>query len=357
VHYTDLWIPEENVTIPPGETLPKGGIKSGEHYFRIWLSEMFLKNDRDWGASWYPAVLASVELKFGNNTTELTHVAGETTLKNFDMKALNKGVSVNHEITTLIPFNGGTVRLEAALLAMQGKSDPKSLVKILGDFSKLLVVPQLSSALVVAEPLVNGITELIGATNAHPELRIQNTWTGSGVGGANVLRPGYFAVISAKSGEIAPASLFVRNNQLYFGENQLTGYHYMLFRVDVTETRDDYDSLTSIAEPYNEALGMLSNALTQDDPAMKDKMMKDAENRYAATRLAAFRAPELTTTVGRNQVLEALKRRWDEAKSQLGAGGFADSFPRTLKAAMRNPIPAEAAIEIGERRDESELWQ
>ncbi len=85
-----------------------------------------------------------------------------------------------------------------------------------------------------------------------------------------------------------------------------SGSFVTLFRVDVTQTRDDYDSLTSIAGPYNDALDMLSNAQTQDDSALKDKMMKEAEKRYAAARLAAFRAPELTTTVGRNQVLEAL---------------------------------------------------
>ena len=38
--------------------------------------------------------MSSVELKFGNTTTELTHIAGETNLKNFDMKSLNQGVAV-----------------------------------------------------------------------------------------------------------------------------------------------------------------------------------------------------------------------------------------------------------------------
>src|SRR5262249_26011825 len=151
----------------------------------------------------------SIQLKFGGKVQEITHIAGESTLKNFDMKSLNTGVAVNHEVTTLLPFNGGTVVLEAAMLAMEGKSDVRSLLNVLGDFSKLLVVPQLSSALAVATPLANGIAELVGATNAHPELRIQDAWTGAESGNPNLLKPGYFVVLSAKAGEIKPEELTV----------------------------------------------------------------------------------------------------------------------------------------------------
>ena len=45
---------------------------------------------------------------------------------------------------------------------------------------ELLVVPQLSSVLAVADPLIDGITELVGATDAHPELRLTDTWIGAG---------------------------------------------------------------------------------------------------------------------------------------------------------------------------------
>src|SRR5581483_11452675 len=65
VHYTYFWIPRANITMPTGEQLPADKIQKGRHYFRLWLAEMFLKNDRDWASSWYPAVLSAVVLKFG----------------------------------------------------------------------------------------------------------------------------------------------------------------------------------------------------------------------------------------------------------------------------------------------------
>ncbi len=348
VHYTYLWIPTGNIEMPPDTKLDPTPLSAGQRYFRIWLVEMFLKDDRKWGASWYPAVMLSVQLKFGNKVEEITHIAGESTLKNFDMKALNKGVAVDHEVTTLLPFNGGTVNLEAALLAMEGKSDLRSLLKVLGDFSKLLVVPQLSAALAVATPLANGIAELVGATNAHPELRLQAAWTGAESGNPNLLRAGYFVVLSAEAGEIKPEELSVKNNQLHKGGKQLTGYHYMLFRVDTTDVRDDWDSLTSISEPYKLALDMLEESTKSDDEELKKKLKSEAEKRFGASRFAALRAPELTSIVGKNQVLNALDRRWEEAKKQVGAGAFKADFPKTLSAAMRNPLSATEAMELGE---------
>jgi hypothetical protein len=52
--------------------------------------------------------------------------------------------------------------------------------------------------------------------------------------------------------------------------------------------------------------------------AVQHGIKAEAEKRFASARIAAFRAPELTSVVGKNQVLEALDRRWKEAKSQLG---------------------------------------
>jgi hypothetical protein len=356
VHYTYFWIPEGNIEMPAGEKPNTAQVTAGQHYYKIWLADMFLKNDREWGSTWCPAVMASVQLKFGSKTQELTHVAGESTLKNFDRRAVRKGVSLNHEITDLLPFNGGTVRLEAALLAMEGKNGAKSLLKVLGDFSKLLVVPQLSSALAVAAPLASGILELVGATDAHPELRMEDTWTGTGVGSANILRAGYFVMISAEAGNIDPKDLFVRGSRLYRGADELTGYHYMLFRVDTTDSRDDWDALSSISEPYAQAVEMLQSLVGQDDEEIKKKLKAEAEKRFGAARLAAIRAPELTNVVGRNQVLTSLDQRWAEAKKQIGVqNALPTNFPATLKAAMRNPISVQAALDMGERSEQDWL--
>jgi hypothetical protein len=55
-------------------------------------------------------------------------------------------------------------------------------------------------------------------------------------------------------------------------------------------------------------------------------------------------------------VLEALDRRWEDAKRQLGPGFARLEVPKTLKEAMRNPLSFDRALERGELREE-DLWQ
>jgi hypothetical protein len=67
-------------------------------------------------------------------------------------------------------------------------------------------------------------------------------------------------------------------------------------------------------------------------------MKSEAEKRFASARIAAFRAPELTSVVGKNQVLDALDRRWKEAKGQLGLGECGDPTPPGSSAVISRAV-------------------
>ena len=83
----------------------------------------------------------------------ITRVAGASLLPDLSTDNLDRVIGLNYPMTPLVPFNGGTVSLSAGLLAIAGKNDVKSFLKVLGDFSNLLMVPQLSAALTIATPL------------------------------------------------------------------------------------------------------------------------------------------------------------------------------------------------------------
>ncbi len=302
-------------------------LKAGTHYFRLWLLEMFLKNDRDWFKSWHPAVHSAVTFKFGDKEELVTHVAGQTRLKNVEPANLDKVVSVNHALTSLVPFNGGEVIVDAGLLAMQGSDSIKGFLKVLGDFSSLLVVPQLSAALAVAAPLANGVSELVGATDGKLMLGLSDTWTG-GAGGN--LREKYFVVILAEDKKIEDDKLWVENNRLKYGDTQegselLTGYNYMLFRIERQDEFDAWDSLTSIKQPFDQALLLLKSG----NKVEADALLKQA-------KLAAFSAKELTSEVDNRRVIDLLQKKFDQAKEFLGQGAFED-FDSSLESAMKGP--------------------
>jgi hypothetical protein len=320
-------------------------LEAGKHYFRLWLVEMFLKHDRDWFKSWHPAVHSAVTFRFGDKEEVITHVAGQSRLRDVGEDNLDKVVSVNHPLTSLVPFNGGTVELDAGLLAMQGKDDLKGFIKVLGDFSSLLVVPQLSAALAVAGPLANGISELVGATDGRLVLGLSDTWTGQ-AGGGNRLREKYFVVILAEDASIDEKKLWVVNDRLRYGASaqaskQLTGFNYMLFRIERQNEFDAWDSLTPIREPYEQALLLLQTGNADQ-----------AETLIKQAKLAAFKAKELTRDVDRRRVVDMLQKKYDEAKEVLIGGG---AFEVEKDLSLASAMSSSSVLSVDEAADRGRL--
>lgn len=342
--YTE--IDPTHISFKDGHKINPTPLEAGRHYFRLWLVEMFIKRDRDWFKSWHPAVHSAVTFRFGDREEVITHVAGQNRLTDVGQENLDKVVNVNHQLTSLLPFNGGTVEVDAGLLAMQGSDSLGSFIKVLGDFSSLLVVPQLSAALAIATPLANGITELVGATDGSLVLGLHDTWTGQ-AGGSNVLREKYFAVILAEDHELREEKLWVENDRLKYGDSLqssrlLTGYHYMLFRIERQDAFDSWDSLSPIKEPFEQALLLIQTG-----------NVEQAEGLIKQAKLAAFKAKELTRDVDRRRVVEMIQKKFDEAKEIIGGlGAFDAERDLSLGAVMTAPsaMSVEAAAEQGALR-------
>jgi hypothetical protein len=312
--------------IPDGQAV----LAPGEHYFRLWLDEMFLTDERRWFAEWHPAVHSAVTFSFGDQTDQVvTRIAGTSTLKDVDAAHLNRVVTQTLKLTELMPFNGGTIRINAALLAMKGSDDVRQLIDVFGEFSKKLAVPQLSLALDVALPLAQGVSALVGATNGEMMAGLDQTLAG------DTVRAGSFAIVYATAADVPPAKLTIENRQLHFDGARLTGRHYMLLRIERLAARDDWEGLTSIREPYQRALDLL----TEDQLEAAQTALKKAIG-------AALKSSDLTE-VDRRRVIEALKQRYRDARDLLGAGAFADEAERSLTSLMEGAMPPSRAAAMG----------
>lgn len=330
-----------------GRSIPAGSIRSGEQYLRLTLAEMFLKNDREWFTAYTPAVYSAVSLTFGNSKEELSHVAGPSGLKDLKAGAANRSVTLNYPLTPLVPFNGGDIELELGLVALPGSNDAKRLLKVLTDFSTSLAVPQISLALSFAQPLVSGITELVGAEDTKLVLRLHDTFT------AATLQAGYWVVVGAPTGALSAAQMWVKNDRLHYGPTAaaataLTGYDYALFRLDALAERDDYQALTAIGEPYQAAIDALSASIQEPDPQKQKDKLLEAERLLGAAKLAAYKSKELTFKAGRRQVIEALQKGFNEAKGLLGSGAAEQNVAATLARAMAGAMSAKEAVLAGE---------
>ena len=309
-------------------------MQAGQHYFRLILAEMSLRRDREWFASWYPAVHSLVTFRFGDQKVEIPYIAGSLALKDLNVTNLDRIIQLNHPLTSLVPFNGGDIDIFAGLLAMQGTNYLDRFINVLTNFSKLLTVPQLSAALSVASPLVHGVEELLGVNNGTLHLGFHQLFS---KGGGN-LQPGYIAVILAQESEISKSRLWVVDGRLRQGnsldDNQpFSGYTYILLKIESQEERDDWESLSSIQRPFNKAIDTLLNGKSQE-----------AESFLRWAIATALQSPDLTLG-HRFAAARCLKERFDEIHN-LGLGVVQPELSN-LQVVMQGALPVSTALKLG----------
>ncbi len=314
-------------------------LQVGRHYFRLWLVEMFLREQVHIFQTWYPAVHARVRFDFASKTIEVPSIADSTKVGMKQQGGRGDVIANDFPLTTFVPFNSGVIEINAGLIAIEGQNYLNNFIKVLSDFSGLLAVPQLSTALDVAQPLASGLQALFSAGGLHLG------WHGAFAVGK---QGGYFAVIRASEADMAsqanipPEQLWVVKNQLRKGTGLLDGQHaafenfdHMLFRLEVSETRDDWDQLVSIKEPMNKAYRALSDG---------DEAKAEAFRRAAL--VAANEAPELTSgDVGR--VKREVNQAYVNWKSEFVASGLVgEEF--SLARVMKHAISLDLALELGD---------
>ena len=195
VHFVAHPIPKSLVDVAYDDA----AIPADRGYLRVWLVDMFLAKSRKWFRDWQPAVQGRVKLAFADQNVELMRLAAPSS----DKFKTDQSVLSNYVLLDLVPFRGGLVEIEVALLALQGADRLGAAISVLAGFADLVVAP-LGRTLEVATKVKEGITTLF-ADSDEVHLAAHNTF--GGTGGANQLRAGYLAVIGAPTRtSIAPSS-------------------------------------------------------------------------------------------------------------------------------------------------------
>jgi hypothetical protein len=342
-----------------GMNLDKEPMKANEDYFRLWLKEMYLTHNRNFFTDRFPVVHSLVKFQFGNNELNISNIAGSLNIEKLDRRKLENTIQLSHKLTTLVPFKGGEVDIDAGLLAVKGENYLNSFIKTMGDFATMLTQPQLSLVLNIAEKLTVGIQDLFNAIEADLHLGMHQTYAAQIGAGKNLLKAQYIAVIKAKENDEFLEKLWIKNDRLYYGEQNdnkpFTSYDYMLFFIEKCKERDDWNSLKTIYEPYQKACNSLlwdektaqvyiktakTAALTSDDLTMIDR-----------TRVAT-RIEEMFYNMSKSLVNKSAEtpNATDQGMRDTGARDekFSDSTLRTfeppdLDQIMKNAMSIEEA--------------
>lgn len=293
---------------------------AGAHYFRLWLAEMRLSRDREWFTSRQPVVHSLVRLRFGDQELELPRVSGPLAIPALDAAHLGDVIQLDHPLTPLLPYNGGTVELSAGLIALEGASVIRDFVTAVDAISQVLVQPPLSGVLAAVTPITRAVQALLGASSGRQHLGIHLGYAGDQP--PHALHAGYIAIVRRDAREVEAGSLSVSEGRLRYEGAALSGADYLLFRVERLAERDDWDRLSSIARPFNEALA----ALGHGNAPLADALVRRAV-------LEAFTSPDLTRT-DRPRVAAEVKRSYQDARNAgLGLAHVAVSLSDVMSTA------------------------
>ena len=199
-----------------------------DSYLRLSLSELFLADEKEWGGDHIPAVQASIRLKFTTTAPQTF-----TTLVQPSVPT-GRGVVEDYPLTEWLPYRGQAVEFEAALYQILGKNNLLTAISILSDFTSL-VTPPVSAALAIVDKVAAGIEKVVEANAKDPALVVHKTLSGE------ALRPGWLAVIRATDQDLNSQSLYLNEpGKLSQAASRLTGYDFLVLRVEGTADREDW---------------------------------------------------------------------------------------------------------------------
>jgi hypothetical protein len=226
-HLTVRFIPDAQAT----PVQPYAG------YLRLWLAEGFLAQQRSWGATHFPALHGGVSLSFvGAEPTTFTTFARPP------QAWTTPGARLDFPISPLVPFNGGTVEVEAALYQATVQGPLGVAADLLGSLAPLMG-PPLSVAAAIADRVSDGLDRVLDATGNQPVLGLHWTMISPG-GGGNVLRPGHLVLMgnpeSRLTGTLVISDGRVRLQSPQGGAELPTGVDYLVLRVECRPDRDDW---------------------------------------------------------------------------------------------------------------------
>lgn len=305
-------------------------LKPMSSYFRIWLTEMYLAKSRTLFNDRIPAVHCAVQLDFGGQHQTLSSVAQIP-------EKTQHGIYMNHRMIDLLPYNGGTVGLQAVLLALKGTNHLQTTIKVLQDFSSLVTAP-IGQVLDVAEKVSKNIEDLVNGSDGKVHLPLSQTFASAG-GGGNPLRPGYIVAILADQNQVNAAQLRVKGDRLHYADAAGTALapfenaDYMLFRIEGRDERDDWRF-----KPINDAINKATEASIGGKP-------EEAESFKRVALTMAMTSPDLSV-LDRRRVTTAIQEELQYVQG-LGHGLTGFEAPDLKSIMGRRAMPLGQAAALG----------
>lgn len=228
-----------------GEQVLEGGGQNvkfipDEGYFQLVLSEMFIRDRREYWKSFLPFVVMLADFIFDGATRTVPVFIGNELLKSIE--AYIQGDVVEYRNTTMLgptPYSGGKLEVFVGLFRTKCEDLAGDLLGVVNEISRIFPLSELSRYIEIAAPLGRGITRVLGIPDVELRVGVRDVFDESG---PNELRTGYSAIVNCNEGIFNSNQFWVQDGRLLIGNNrpeiQFDSHDYCLVRYDFRAERE-----------------------------------------------------------------------------------------------------------------------
>ena len=305
-----------------------------QHYVRLWISDMYLKNDNKWFSSRFPLVYSLIGLDYGGQRTELANVSGKN---KFAIKQADLGKSIlqGYSLTPLLPFHGGIIEMDCGLVSMQAQNVLQDFAGVVSDIASKVNVPQVSQVVGIAGSVAAGVQSLLGAGDAQTMLYVHQSFQ------ADTLKSGYIFLSDKQQTDIDPSKIWITADGVRQGSQgalqPLDAQNYVVLRIEITQERDDWRSLPDIAGPLDAA----TEAKFSGDDAKAKLLLGQA-------KLATFKSKDLTR-LDVTRVIKGIDAEFGAPVAAAGPRERVDAATLLTRAVQRTSVEAALASPVTEQ--------
>jgi hypothetical protein len=272
-----------------------------QHYFQVYINEMYLTNEREWFKVYDPMVFVVSEFIYDKKIETVPFVIGSSMLKQFG-REIPKGMIFSDTRTIgPTPFRGGNFALAVILYKSARKNYLNEILTLIENVCNIMpVASMIGMYLKTAKVAMSGMEKLLDMGDIVPLVGHRREFTS---GQTIPFTPGYYVIMDLPESHQNDYELWVKDRRLFYGNDPqnlepFRDADYILYSITQSNERDDISTL-----PF---YPLYQNTIDEADTANEDKWQTakvNLINLYKSLMLS----PDLTLTNARS--LRARYRR------------------------------------------------
>jgi len=235
-------IPSQNVL---DEELSTQTFAPDQTYFEIRMSEMFIRDKREYTRGFIPFSVAISDFLYDGKIRNIPFFVGNNLLQKIEECV--KGEYIEHLNTRIVgpvPYSGDDVSLFVGLFRVQVSDFFKGFLSFAENIINIFDVSQVSKYVDIAGLCSYSLQSLLGMKEMELRLGRRNTYT-SKSGDSQQFKPGYLAYINCDEQSLSRNHLWIQDAKLFVGKDKdsiqpLRDFDYCLVNIGHLVQRDDY---------------------------------------------------------------------------------------------------------------------